>query len=363
MDVKYRYALSNTKALIHISTLSPERRYEGAPYQCPSCYDGLIPVLGSKTTPHFRHQTERPCAPEGYLHHLAKHVFYATYLDCVTQQKPFMLRRQVYASCNAYEEPFEFTCSHSVEVQIDLTRYFDRAEVEAVCQEYRADVLLSSSKHADKIMVEFVVTNAPSPEKLSSGIRIIEVTVRGEAMIDALREPWLEVLPTTVKCHHFHFKDIPSPENRCEGSCKESKKVLVFTVYSNGKSRMLELSPQEAYAIKCGETQGQTLYEEIYGLKTAATDVAALFVEAVRKAHFRDVKLKNCFLCKYHGASNGDSAIYCKANRESVGSNEAVSCSKYRTLPRLSDYDAIDATNREYQSNHRGRRWFRGWWD
>ena len=69
----------------------------------------------------------------------------------------------------------------------NLADVFDIWEYEKTIDKYRADILLSSSKHDYKVMVEIKVTHGSTYEKLSSGIPIIEIEINSQEDIEKLK--------------------------------------------------------------------------------------------------------------------------------------------------------------------------------
>lgn len=166
MTIKYRYALNNTNDLVDIHKLERINRRAGAPYSCLGCGAELIPHLGQHRAKHFNHQQAQECSGETYLHRLAKQVFFDTYTNSLANGQPFTLEIRTPSTCGWYEAQLGFTCNRQNTEHIDLTRHFDRVDIEQTIASFRADILLSSSHRSEVILIEFVVTHACEVEKI-----------------------------------------------------------------------------------------------------------------------------------------------------------------------------------------------------
>jgi hypothetical protein len=73
--------------------------------------------------------------------------------------------------------------------------------------------------------------------------------------------------------------------------------------------------------------------EENSDLNTHGNHRGRIFVEQVKLAAKRNIAIRNCYICRYHGdnwdASN-DHSIFCKTFKKSCNSNEAANCERYR---------------------------------
>jgi hypothetical protein len=354
MSIKYRYALSCNNALVDVYTLDSSQRRLGAPYVCLGCATELVPRLGEHRVKHFAHKQEQNCPAETYLHRLAKQAFFETYTHALKSRKPFYLSRRLDVTCNYFEADFGFTCDREHVEKHDLTRYFDRIAVEAPIGKFRADVLLSSSKRTDVILVEFAVTHPCEGEKLDSGYRIIEFNINDESNVEILTRRQISDsdYDHQVEFHNFILQDAPRPV--CNGKCE--KRINVFLVHPSKKSVLTEAHPQ---AVRAGSVGGSAIHREILGMASYPYQQRELYKQKVREVHFAGIPIANCFLCKYHGLDGDENAIFCKLHKQSCSSNQAAECDTYRALPSLEAYTQIDADNEEYiqRTFQRRRRW------
>lgn len=381
--MRYRYAADAAGALTAIDALTPATRGARAPYACLGCGHPLVPRLGTgRVRPHFAHTARaaaEACGPETYLHRLAKQVFADAYRACLAAGRPFPLLRPVRRTCGHYEAAYGLVCPYQAVETYDLTRYFDRVDVEgavtAVAPDgaadgargeerggepraepaggpagrptFRADVLLRSSRHADRqLLVEFAVTHPCSPEKRASGLRIVELTVGDEGDVARWADgitagaPGVELLNFAPPGAH------DAGGSHCGGHCERGT-IDVFLVYPSGKSILVALPPAEVAGYGA---RRRAAHVEVLGPSGDGEDVAReRYRDVVRAAHFAGVPVRNCFLCRYHGADGVEAAVFCKVRRVPAPSNAAATCEAYRPLPTPEACAAADAANAEYR--------------
>ena len=100
-----------------------------------------------------------------------------------------------------------------------------------------------------------------------------------------------------------------------------------FTVMPNGKCRILTVPLYKFDQIK----ENSQIYIKKIPFKSSYT-----FIEEADKAFLEGVKIKNCFLCRYHAISNSftlyeeTKPIFCKFYKSNKNSNAAANCEIYR---------------------------------
>lgn len=167
--------------IIHIDEVTKENRAEH--YYCVGCGEEMLPVLGEVREHHFRHK-EVHCSWESYLHKLGK----KRLKERFDSQEKFVIKYNVEYHCDISEgcklESIykNQKCNRREQVTIDLKKLFDTCEEEVTYKGYRADLMLSSKKHPERepIFLEISVTHDCEPEKLASGIQIIELKIADE---------------------------------------------------------------------------------------------------------------------------------------------------------------------------------------
>lgn len=182
--ITYPNAVDENGDVHHIGSITPENRAEHK-YYCLGCDKEMVPALCKDKTAHFRHKVNDLCNPETYLHNLAKKYlakmfeaqnkfevsYYATN-ECPKKE-----------SCPLYRQSHWKECSGTTLHTFDLKEQYDTCQIEGVYNGYRADVLLTSSQNPDTppVFLEVSVSHDCTPEKLESGLRIIEMKIRSEA--------------------------------------------------------------------------------------------------------------------------------------------------------------------------------------
>jgi hypothetical protein len=163
--ILYDYAIDSQGLIIHINEVDNQNKGQ---YKCIECDSEMIARTGEIKEWHFAHKNIENCSGEGYLHKLAKRVFFENKSMQIISYKEF-----IFPMLN--------------DSKGNLADVFDIWEYEKTIDKYRADILLSSSKHDYKVMVEIKVTHGLSNEKLSSGIPIIEINIQNQEDIEKLK--------------------------------------------------------------------------------------------------------------------------------------------------------------------------------
>ena len=184
--ITFHNAIDADGHIVHIDEVTRENRAEH--YYCVGCGEEMSAVLGDKREHHFRHK-EAHCSWESYLHKLGK----MRLKERFDTQKEFIIKYYVEYRCDKSKgcklEPIykDQKCNRREQVAIDLKKLFDTCEEEVTYKGYRADLMLSNKEHPERepIFLEISVTHDCEPEKLSSGIQIIELKIVDEK--DVLR--------------------------------------------------------------------------------------------------------------------------------------------------------------------------------
>lgn len=329
--IKYKFGYDSHGNVIDIFTLSKTNKKDFGPFHCLSCERELVPVLGTKRKPHFRHKvtTDINCAPETYLHKLTKLKFIEVYEKCLNEGKPFNISFEMQRKCNYYESAFLHVCHLQPDFeQFDLTKYFTKFSLESRESSFIPDVLLESKK-GDKLFFEVFVTHRSSLDKLASNYRVIELHVKSEEDVKILDSCTLK------ESDNVKFYNVQTTRTRkyCEGNCVDGIKPYLsqpvsyycFVLYANGKSAMI-------YKDLEGITQMRnSQYITKVELLPHNLDKGTKYVQKVIESHEKRLSIKNCFLCRYHARNNwGEESIFCKFLKKRGNSNMASSCGAYR---------------------------------
>lgn len=253
------------------------------------------------------------------------------------------------ANCNRYYKELGTTCRTETESDVDLTKYFNKIYMERPYEGFTPDILLSSEVRKEVLFVEIAVTHRCDNAKIESGKRIIEINISDEDDFSAVLSCRLSDQAPNINTYNFKKKTIK--RDICNGDCENE--VNLFVIYESQKSILLELSPSEAIN---PDIRGKVRHMEILGHSSSDLEKQTIiYRNKVREAHFKRIPIKNCFICRYHGGDGIENAIFCKFRKESVGSNEAASCSYYKTFHNIKECQAADKANDEYAKNNESR--------
>jgi hypothetical protein len=346
---KYRYARGSDQSIVDVLGMESEQRHECAPYVCFGCGGELIPNLGKKKVKHFAHKPAGTCSRETYLHELAKDAFFRTYSRCLTEQTPYVFKTGFPATCHHYQSEFGETCSITKVIDVSLTRLCKNIAVEQPYQGFIPDILLSTEDGSEVLFFEMAVTHSSDENKIRSGHRIIEIAVQDERDVERILSGTLSESDHAITTFNFNKKSLDG--DVCHGECQ--RKIHVFVLYESQKSILLEVSPREALN---PNLRGKIIYREVIGFSTGDKGSQIdRYKSKVREAHFSGRPIKNCYLCRYHGADGLENAVFCKFRKESVSSNDAVACEYYRVFRSLDECHAADRANEDYAKKHQPR--------
>jgi hypothetical protein len=342
MEIQHRYAIDHEEQLIDVHNLDRASVPAGTIFKCVGCGGDQVACLGAVRQKHFKHKINTlSCSEETYLHQLAKRVFYSEYTKCLETKKPFHLVRLEKSICDHYEQQYGFTCSNKDLVYHDLTKYFNNIFLEKYHSGFVADVLLQSDKYGI-LFVEFAVTHKCEKEKRNSGIRILEYSLTEERDIEPIKSHLIRANDFNINLYNFKSQIVR--KSICNGKCHAAI-INVFIVSKNKKAILNEMEPSPDLK---SQIRGNPAYVEILGLKKGEKkDQTLLFMQKVREAHFKNIPIRNCYICKYHGIDGVDNAVFCKIKKTSTPSNYAVDCSKYCPMNSLEECLALDVKNEE----------------
>lgn len=325
--MKYRYARRENGEKVDILDLTKDSSSHDR-FICIGCECNLIPVIGLQREKHFRHRPDEDvvCARETYLHALAKKQIVEGFLAAVQSRKPYTLQLPAERHCTLWKEELGYVCQQSMGWrEYDLTRHFDIVQEEAAVCGFVADILLTSSRSHETLLVEIAVTHRCDLAKISSGLRIVEVSVSDEDQL-ALLSVGIDARATNVAIHNLK-RQLPLSVT-CSPNC--DTELTAFFVYRSGKSRILTDTPERIAAERRrpATIYSRVVHEVSYGivLPFLATDG---YQREVLRALGEGIPIKCCFLCRYAGLDTLEKPVFCKIRRTEVGVNEAVDCSAY----------------------------------
>jgi len=320
-NVQYAFALTKDEEIVHIDSITEEKRGD---YNCLGCEGTLRPVLGKKRKKHFRHKHHCECSIETYLHRMGKKLFVETYSNCLSNKTPYIIEYLVPLLCDYCDHgPCEMNYTTS---EFDLTKAFKTIEEEKKDEELIPDVLLKT-KSADKIYIEIAVTHKCSEQKINSGNKIIEFFIENEKALRVVTKT--RISESDEDLVFYNFKPEPKIAN-LSINCPHD--ISYFTVKSNGKCKIntVEIFKYDNILKNSSDYIKQVKYASPY-----------VFVDAAEEAFHKGVKVKNCFLCRYHAINTSfdfhevSRPIFCKFYKKPKTSNSAANCEIYRPDPKV----------------------------
>ncbi|MBP2534882.1 hypothetical protein [Agrobacterium tumefaciens] len=289
----------------------------------------MIAVLGHRREKHFRHTQDKEvvCSRETYLHALAKRQIAEGFLAAIRSRKPYTLSLPAERHCTRWKDELGYICQQSMGWRdFDLTRHFDTVREEAAVSGFVADVLLTSTQSDEALLVEIAVTHRCEGAKISSGLRIVEISVSDEDQL-ALLAVGIDARANNVATYNMK-RQLPLSV-ACLRNC--DTELTAFFAYKSGKSRILTDVPERIATERrrSAVVYSRVVHEVAHGivLPFLATDG---YRKEVLRALGEGISVKCCFLCRYAGLDTLDKPVFCKIRRTEVGVNEAVDCSSYR---------------------------------
>lgn len=329
--LKNRYAKGNN-GIVDINELTDATRYDFGAYECYGCGSELIPKLGKKNTWHFAHKIDANCSTETYLHLVSKSLFAETYSECLAQKKPYFMEIEKVHSCNQFSELFgKNQCKKTISEHVDLTRFYDKIEVEKPIDGFIPDILLSSSHGKQTLFVEIAVTHPCDDNKINSKNKILEFKIKFEEDLKIFKEHTISTKLQNITTYNFRSTEI---SNVCQGNCEEE--VEVFVVYQNKKCILEYVKAREINEFL---NNRKIIYHEIDG---APEDTRKSFKDKIRKAHSKNIPIINCHLCKFYVELPFEEHIFCKYFQKEVLPDISLHCRDYQTFSNLKDYNKND---------------------
>ena len=173
------------------------------------------------------------------MHKLAKEGFLRKYIQCLSNESPFIFVLTFPAVCNHFQSEFGQSCITEKVVEVDLTKHFKFIELEKPYSGFTPDILLSADEGSEVLFVEIAVSHKCEENKIRFGKRIIEIEITDEDDVSEILSGRLSESSAKVKTHNFKKKELIG--DICKGQCQ--RKVNLFLIYESKKSILLELPP------------------------------------------------------------------------------------------------------------------------
>lgn len=214
--IQFRYGLSSLGKPVSI-----ENAEKGQQYTCLSCGAPLVPRKGEIRQHHFAHKSNPDnCSFETYLHKLTKYFIRTLFEEkqkLIAVREPNMHPCDRMHECQFFDKEKGFyLCYQKEDNIINLLDFDECVEEEPIKglndpeKEFVAD-LLFKSKNLEPILVEIYVEHKCEPEKITSGLRIIEIKIINEDDIEKLLSGNLNTCPE-VNFYGFEKEESPTDQ-------------------------------------------------------------------------------------------------------------------------------------------------------
>lgn len=197
------FALNDDGCLVNIKDADTSN---GQHYYCPNCQNEMITKRGKKRQWHFAHKVEK-CSYDKYLHSIAEIMI----MDWFNRKQHIMLHMKNYNKCSNYVNCSfynDIDCKSEITASYDLKSFYPRCVKEHKYRNFIADLYCSYKGSSDlPIFIEIYVTHKCSPEKIKSGIRIIEISIQSEEDIFSIIKSSSLIEGDHVQLYNFKRKD------------------------------------------------------------------------------------------------------------------------------------------------------------
>lgn len=303
--IKYKYAINEQGHLVSIKHAYLEHK-EGHIYHCISCGAKMIARLGEVRDWHFAHRgDEIHCSTETYLHAVAKRLIKQKF----EKEEPFMVGYYREVKCSDRDNcPFkkEEVCNDYKLETFNLKDYYDTCQEEQQFGDYIADLLLSNFTKPDRepILIEIQVSHKSTPQKIASGLRIIEIRIKTEEdIVSLLSAPIVENPEAKIgrvrdvdtigfaKFHGFK-KQSSAPEPLAQRS------IPRFYLFRSGKAYVTNMDDYNS----CRNVWKKDNSKAIFEVSIDCSYLGGLspYDYGYYVARQSGIEVKTCLFCKYH---------------------------------------------------------------
>lgn len=329
--MKNLYALNESVELIHIDKVDKQLKSK---YKCCNCGNELIARKGKIKAHHFSHKSQVNCSFESYLHKVAKTKFFDHYKHSLKNKIPLKYYFSESRECDSCKNlgKFKRTCFLPEEIKsFDLTNHFDLISLEKKCNGFIPDILLESSKSNNKLFIEFAVTHHCEPEKIASGIRIIEFKISNESDLEIIcrNEIYKDQRQTSI--HNFveyHYAGNFNDSSKCHSE------MFIFYVFRNGKALLKSMPMSKIVKFM---NSPDIIYMDSFS-KPFSSIKGWDYISLIKEASNLKIPVKNCFACRFSVSNNKRDkkhSYFCKKKRSEIeNSNMGSECENFwRILP------------------------------
>lgn len=305
-DIKYQYAYNEEGKVVSINDFTKEESRLHT-YKCIGCGNPLLPrAIGSNSRrAHFYHKEIVNCSGETYLHKLGKHLIKEKF----DSSDSFFISYIIDKECN------NKTCSYKniqcqkqyEEVTYNLKDYYDTCTEETPIKNYIADLLLTNSKKpkTPPLLIEICVTHKCEDDKIKSGLKIIEITVKKEQDFDSI----FTNNNMLVESSYDNQINFISFERKQFEPMEIDISRYIFNPQINDIGYLENISCKDA---KYKVQQDSQVELNIVNKKNyAGADLATVFLWMYKNKNFR-----RCNFCKFYYATKYEDKAKCRLSKK-----------------------------------------------
>jgi hypothetical protein len=218
-NVKFRKAIDQSGKIVDITDVKNQSISKQQEFRCIGCERRLRPRTGEIRTAHFYHHKSQACSFETYLHKLGKQLFYQEFQKRKDESNEFILGIPEKVVCKKFES-FGKTCTTRTmdSGKVNLIAEYPEIKMETRSGQFIPDLLIYHPELNKFVFIEIVVSNAPSIEKINSGLPIIEINAKSEEDFNFMKQGFISESIAQVKIHNFQEGQISIGE--CDSICQ-----------------------------------------------------------------------------------------------------------------------------------------------
>lgn len=328
-EIKYKYALDGDGNPVNIINVDRDS-HRGRKFTCIGCGRVMVAKMGEVIEPHFAHKSYCSCNGETYYHELGKKII----LRRLSSDQPLYVELKQRTRCNQAADCIlsNDPCRREWPHRYDLKGFYNVYTEEKSFGFFRADVLLEDINcNKPPILIEICNTHKCIPEKINSGLRIIEIAVRTEE--DA---KWLESNVITEDDDRVIFHNFT--RERKPMSLKPERLPMFCIEGEDNYSYSTDF-------INCTEDCGMpgAVFSAFYPFLDSLRriddfdwdeeDVLLLLAKERYGVKIKGEPIKSCTFCRYYRKSYKDEHICCMYKNYDTNKNperaEATNCTYY----------------------------------
>ncbi len=284
--IQYHYVYNEVNELVHIDNITSNNKQKHQ-YRCIECGREMVPRLGKINTHHFAHKNSNDTCGESYLHRLGKILLKRKF-----ESGKFPIAYKRNAKCIQYNTcPFyvESTCKGDVCEEFDLRTYYNTCIEEQTIDNFRADLLLYDNNNDKRtpVLIEIFVTHKSTKQKISSGLKVIELRVNDDIELANLIESNLAESNNVI---YYGFK------REAIKDIQLSKRAIHhFTLFKSGATYATNYDDTPS----CSERTGNRNAILELAMDTHYLAEINIYDYGLAYAVREKLQVKNCRICKY----------------------------------------------------------------